>query len=131
MTVRQLLAEANSRGIRLEARDGRLRFEAPRGAMTPDLRDSIHHHRDELLTLLDAPTEPTEFVLLQGGLAVPASALQLAIDLEARGFKQSVIGDGAYHVEPAADLTDVDRAGIVRWRRHLAALVSYEPPEVA
>ena len=131
MTVRQLLAEAGRRGIRLEARAGRIRFHGPRGAMTPELRAEFQRHRGQVLAALEPPTAPLELVPLLGGLVVPLPALCFALDLEARGFSQCVVAEGAYRVEPADGLTEDDRAAIARWHRHLAALVAYEAPEVA
>lgn len=49
-----LLAEASARGIRLEADAGRLRFDAPRGAMTPELAERLRAMKPALLAILTA-----------------------------------------------------------------------------
>ncbi|OFV90130.1 MAG: hypothetical protein A3G76_12585 [Acidobacteria bacterium RIFCSPLOWO2_12_FULL_65_11] len=56
-------------------------------------------------------------------------ALLLALDLERRGFSQSLDSDRQYQVEATStsgQLTDVDLLGIHRWRLHLGAIVSYQ-----
>jgi hypothetical protein len=68
-----------------------------------------------------------EFVLLRGGLAVPAPAINLAADLESRGFRLALHG-AELRVSPAAQLTAVDVERIQRWQRHIAAVLTYEPP---
>ena len=55
MTAAELLANLRGRGIRLEAVDGRLRYAAPNGALTADLRAAVADARDELLRLLTPP----------------------------------------------------------------------------
>ncbi len=62
---------------------------------------------------------------------LPVEAVELAVDLEARGFRQSMNTAGEYHVEPAERLTDEDRVAIARWRRHLAVVTTYKPPQLS
>ena len=78
--------------------------------------------KGELLALL-APGE--QHVTLRGGLTLPLSALRLVWDLEARGFDISLDASEQPVVEPAAVLTDRDRAALHRWRRHVVAIVNY------
>jgi amino acid adenylation domain-containing protein/non-ribosomal peptide synthase protein (TIGR01720 family) len=49
----QLLAELERRGIRLWAEAGKLRYDAPKGALDDALRGEVKALRDDLLTLLD------------------------------------------------------------------------------
>jgi amino acid adenylation domain-containing protein/non-ribosomal peptide synthase protein (TIGR01720 family) len=49
----QLLAELDRRGIRLWAEAGKLRYDAPKGALDDRLRGEVKALRDDLLTLLD------------------------------------------------------------------------------
>lgn len=128
MTATELLTTARSAGIRLEARGERLHVEAPAGALTPALRDQLAQQKPALLALL-APV--TEFVSLRGGLAVPVAALQLALDLEARGLPLATDADHQFIVPDDGRLTDADRIAIARWRLHLGALVEYRAPEVS
>ena len=55
MTAAELLADLHRRGVHLEAVSGRLRYAAPRGALTADLRAAVADARDELLRLLTPP----------------------------------------------------------------------------
>ena len=65
-----------------------------------------------------------DFVQLQNGYMVPVAALQLALDLESRGCELLVDGDSIL-VGPRDRVTDADRDGIRRWRRHLRAILAY------
>lgn len=51
MSVAQLMADLNHRGVRLEAHGDRLRF-SPRSSVTPDLAERMKAHKGELLALL-------------------------------------------------------------------------------
>ncbi len=55
MTAVALLAELSSLGIRLAAEDGRLRVNAPKGALTDELKARIAARKSELLELLSRP----------------------------------------------------------------------------
>jgi hypothetical protein len=68
----------------------------------------------------------TEFVYLRGGLTVPRPALELALDLEGRGFRMSLDAGQQFQIEPAAALTEADLAAIRRWRLHLGAIIGYD-----
>jgi hypothetical protein len=52
VTARQLIAAARAVGIQLDARDDRLVYWAPPGALTPELRDALVRHKLDLLALL-------------------------------------------------------------------------------
>jgi hypothetical protein len=127
MTAHEILIFAQQAGIALEARGDRLHVEAPAGTVTPELKDALVRRKVELLAVL-APV--TDYVMLRGGLTLPLPALQLAWDLETRGFRVTLDAVHYVSVEPAEALTDRDRAAIHRWRAHLAAIVDYQAPEV-
>ncbi len=128
MTVSEILTTTAQRGVVLEAQGERLHVEAPVGALTPELRAALAQRKDELLVLL-APGE--QHVTLRGGLTLPLPALRLVWDLEERGFDVSLDASEQPVVEPAAVLTDRDRAALRRWRRHVAALIRYVDEVVA
>ncbi len=69
------------------------------------------------------------YVLLRGGLAVPVEPLLLVLDLETRGFGLHSDG-GDIVVSPASRLSDRDRRALRRWKFHVLALLTYEPPHV-
>jgi hypothetical protein len=104
-----------------------LKYDAPRGALTPELRGALLEHKATLLTLL----APVEFVYLRGGLTVPAPALKLALDLEERGIPLATDAHHQFVVPVDPRLTAADRAAIARWFHHLGAIIEYEAPEVA
>lgn len=123
MTTDDVLATAKTLGIVLEARGDRLHVEAPAGVVTPTLRDQLTQHKPALLALL-APSRA--FVTLRQGPTVPVEAIELAIELERRGFTMSVDPCQQVQIEPAAALTETDVAAIRRWRLHLGAIIGYD-----
>ena len=68
------------------------------------------------------------YVLLAGGLALPIEPLELALELESRGFSFGQDGEGMLVVRAHECLTDDDRRRIRRWKWHLLALVDYQAP---
>ena len=115
------LQQLRDQGFELAVEGDRLRIR-PTDRVTPTLRAILAQRKDELLTLLQPVNE---HVLLLGGLALPLPALQLVWNLEARDFTISLNVSGQPVVEPALALTDLDRAGLHRWHRHVAAIVNY------
>lgn len=68
-------------------------------------------------------------VELRGGLTVPVTALNLALELEARGFTLRVV-DNRLDISPSKALTPADRTRIRQWVQHLMAILEYRAPEV-
>jgi hypothetical protein len=52
VTAKQLIAAARTAGIRLDACGDRLVYQAPRGVLTPHLRDALVRHKLDLLAVL-------------------------------------------------------------------------------
>lgn len=52
MTLQELLAELSTRKARVRVVDGKLKIQAPEGAVTPELRRTIKKHKDALLDVL-------------------------------------------------------------------------------
>jgi hypothetical protein len=127
MTLPEILTVVRTAGIQLEARGERLHVEAPPGTVTPALRAALVTHKVELLAVL-SPSR--SFVALKGGLTVPAEALRLAFDLEARGVPLRTDADHQLVVPVDPQLTEADHATIRRWQQHLGAIVDYPAPEV-
>ena len=125
MTARELLAVVRAADIRLEARGDRLVFDAPHGALTPELRAALAEQKLALLAWL----APVEFVTLKGGLTIPVPALRLALDLEARGIPLATDADHQFVVPKDERLTVEDLVNIQQWRAHLGAIVDYRAPE--
>ncbi|WP_017589678.1 non-ribosomal peptide synthetase [Nocardiopsis ganjiahuensis] len=57
-TLPELLEELRSRGVQLWSAEGRIHFRAPRNALTDAHRALLRDHRDEVLALLEAESEP-------------------------------------------------------------------------
>lgn len=119
-----LLQQLRRDGIELAAPGGRLRIW-PAARVTPELREVLAQHTAALVALLQPATE---FVTLKGGLTIPVLALQLALDLESRGFPLKTDDNHAFIVFDDPRLTARDRVAIDRWRLHLGAIVEYQPP---
>src|SRR5437879_5446598 len=57
MPAHEALAELRARGIAIKAADGRLVIDAPKGAVTNELRSALAEHKPELLHILTADHE--------------------------------------------------------------------------
>jgi hypothetical protein len=125
MTLAELLTVIRAADIRLEARGDRLVFDAPHGALTPELRAALVQQKAALLMRL----APVEFVTLKGGLTIPVPALRLALDLEARGIPLATDANRQFVVPKDERLTADDLVNMQRWRAHLGAIVDYRAPE--
>lgn len=71
------------------------------------------------------------YVTLRGGLVVPVEALQLAWQLEDRGFRIALAGDDALRVTPGSALTEADVALIRQHKPALLAIIAYQAPDDA
>lgn len=69
-------------------------------------------------------------VWLNGNLAMPIEPYLLMFELEERGFSLNR-DDDVLVVQPHQRLTADDCERILRWKRHLLALVDYIPTVVA
>lgn len=69
------------------------------------------------------------YVMFRGGLAVPVAPVQLLFQLDGRGFELTRDGDDLV-IKPSRCLTRGEREQVRRWKRHLLALVEYEPPQM-
>lgn len=58
MTAEAILDQARSRGIRLSVTGGELRYRAPAGALTPELRAGLVEHKPVILALLRPAPDP-------------------------------------------------------------------------
>jgi len=55
MSARELLVQLREKGVDVKANGDRLVIDAPRGAITPDLREALTANKAELLQILNAP----------------------------------------------------------------------------
>lgn len=65
-----------------------------------------------------------DFIILRGGLCIPRPALEIALDLEARGIRLQADGDEL--LVPKGVLTVDERQVLRRWKQHVIALLNYE-----
>ncbi len=54
--IEELAARLKTLNIRLSSTDGKLVIDAPRGSLTPELRDELAAHRDQLIQLVLTPS---------------------------------------------------------------------------
>lgn len=127
MSISGLLTRLHSLNIRIWANGDQLQYSAPKGALTPELRDQLVQHKAALLKFFQEPTifvgqaaeieqaqggsdaslpPPTRsyrylFVLIEGGGTVPG-LLGLAHRLLARGHAVWAIGDPCNEAEVRA-----------------------------
>ncbi len=61
MTLDELTAELTARGVKIEAVDGKLRVDAPSGALTVDLRAALGDHKAALVARFgpSVPSKPS------------------------------------------------------------------------
>ena len=55
MSARELLVQLREKGVEVKANGDRLVIDAPRGTITPDLREALSANKAELLQILTAP----------------------------------------------------------------------------
>ena len=72
MTAETLLATLRDRGVEFTADGGSLRYRAPKGVLTPELRDALTRHKGEILTLLQGADE-TSVAVVQAACVAPGS----------------------------------------------------------
>jgi hypothetical protein len=76
VTARELLATLRRSGIELTVHGGRLRVEAPRGAVTPELRRELREHKPELIAELSCLTGwPPESLDAERSFGAPCARL--------------------------------------------------------
>jgi hypothetical protein len=57
--ARRLWHELRAKGVTLALESDHIRYRAPRGAFTPELKERVKQHRTELMALLKAPADCT------------------------------------------------------------------------
>lgn len=67
MTPAALLATLHTAGVVLTLDAGTLRYKAPKGVMTPDLRQQLTQHKAAVLDLLEAFEERAAIMEYSGG----------------------------------------------------------------
>ncbi|MEU3934982.1 amino acid adenylation domain-containing protein [Streptomyces sp. NPDC029044] len=107
MSVTDLMARLRTLDIRLWTEDGRLRYSAPDGALTPELRTELRAAKDELVALLGARAAQAPIGRRPGTGPAPLSAAQQRLWL----LDQMDPGNAAYGMHAGVRLrgpVDVD-----------------------
>src|SRR6476659_5767811 len=55
MSPRELLVQLREKGVEIKSNGDRLLIDAPKGAITPDVRDALAANKAELLKILNTP----------------------------------------------------------------------------
>ncbi len=105
----RLLADLRERGIRLWLEGDRLRYSAPQGAMTSDLRDQLVAHKSEIIMLLheaasNKPALPPPIKRLPRDGYLPLSFAQQRLWF----LDQIAPGNAFYNVPAIIPMTAVD-----------------------
>jgi amino acid adenylation domain-containing protein len=108
MTAAALLAHLHDRGIRLWAEGDQLRFEAPKGALTKELRDAVVAQKPELLALL---TQSGSIAARPAGGEMPLSFAQQRLWFL---NQYDTEGDAQYNVTVALALSGALRVDALR-----------------
>jgi hypothetical protein len=61
MNAAELIIELETRGVLIEAAGGRLRVDAPKGVITPELREALAACKAEVLAILNTPEDEIEW----------------------------------------------------------------------
>src|SRR6185503_16207768 len=77
MSPRELLVELREKGVEVKANGDRLVIDAPKGAITPDLRDALAANKAALLEILaETPIEKPKPVSVPTPIEKPAFPTQ-------------------------------------------------------
>ena len=73
MKIAELLARLHSLGVKIRAAGGELKLSAPKGVMTPELREELAAHKEEILAVLDFASSAgdQEVQVVRPGYAAP------------------------------------------------------------
>jgi len=100
-----LLAQLIQHDIRLQLEGESLKYNAPPGALTPEIRDALRHHKSALLETLRRAQDPSSASGAAIGMVARPDPLPLSFAQERMWFLHQMEGDRpAYNVFKAARL---------------------------
>ncbi|MBV9791145.1 MAG: AMP-binding protein, partial [Chloroflexi bacterium] len=116
MTTIELLARLRGLNIKLWAEDGRLRFQAPKGALTDELRTALAEHKAEVLAMLQEALTVTQEGQSPIPLAPRSDTYPLSFAQQRLWFlDQLEPGSPLYNIPAAVRLTGaLDQAALQR-----------------
>ncbi|MFT4087719.1 MAG: condensation domain-containing protein, partial [Gordonia sp. (in: high G+C Gram-positive bacteria)] len=99
-------------GVQIWAHDGRLRYRAPRGALTDELRADLTAHREALLAELTGASGAADFPLteIQAGYVVGRTAAYADGGVGCQGYHQFDVDTGAAGIPLAARAARISAA---------------------
>lgn len=120
MSASQLLEYLTQKGVYLWAEGDKLRFHAPKGALTQELRDRLTAHKLELLAMLQTPSSTAAFTLVHAPeeryQPFPLTDLQQAYSLGGSNFFDLGNVSAHFYVEFAVSNLDIERLNLA-WQR--------------
>ncbi|QHG16471.1 amino acid adenylation domain-containing protein [Nostoc sp. ATCC 53789] len=120
MSASQLLDDLTQNGVYLWAEGDKLRFRAPKGVLTEELRDRLTAHKLELLAILQTPISTAEFTLVHAPeeryQPFPLTDLQQAYALGGSNFFDLGNVSAHFYVEFAVTNLDIERLNLA-WQR--------------
>lgn len=82
MMAADLFADLSRRGVVLELSAGRLRYRAPQGALTTELREAMKAHKDALLSLLTPDETLPDEIYIPASIPNDLESIATRIDLQ-------------------------------------------------
>ena len=131
MSASELLGELKRRSIELSVEPGdRLRFRAPKGQLTDELRGQIREHRAELMRLLADPAPAAGVLRESAGAALPFTPNQIwyleTVRPSDADWSNIVAWEVKFQIEPA----HLQQAIAVLYARHdIFRLRRYRQPD--
>ena len=127
MTVYELMAKLGAAGIKLWVEEGQLKFKAPKGALTPDLKQNLIDNKQAVIAFLSetkvgAAGGESDIPLADRSLPIPLSHAQQRLWF----IEQLTPGSSTFHIPAALYLTGIldipalERAFLKLIQRHEA-----------
>jgi len=132
MQASELLRELRGRGVALYPTTQGIRYEAPRGALTPDLRAKVAAHRPELIRLLildqiEATLRPGEWIAYRDRGQLLTSKFA---GTSRAGGVSLWLADGAIRLVPPESIAlDWCSDAVEMFEERLAMMLAAEVPE--
>ena len=106
MTVYELMAKLGAAGIKLWVEEGQLKFKAPKGALTPDLKQNLIDNKQAVIAFLSetkvgAAGGESDIPLADRSLPIPLSHAQQRLWF----IEQLTPGSSTFHIPAALYLT--------------------------
>ena len=123
----EFVGHLNQKGVEFWVEAGQLRYRAPKGVITPSVRDSLVAHKEELLRMLQQPKAVTELATLptiepdpgQRHAPFPLTDIQQAYWAGESGYFE--LGNIAAHTYLAFEVDNLDDGRFIQALRRMVA----------